>query len=173
MTKPAASSVGQNVSQQSAPVQSLAPCSRAAPEETCLGGRFWRERAWEVTGDLADSDSPGVNIEITSVDSDTASASSVTSGYESAAPASDRCWENLVKKYDGVLQHCLQNNRAHAKVSGERVQSHGSNAKHTGSHLGLLALQKHHLERNNLAEVLLGNIAITEPSRTKVKHPVG
>ncbi|XP_077960160.1 disrupted in schizophrenia 1 protein isoform X3 [Gasterosteus aculeatus] len=132
MTKPAASSVGQNVSQQSAPVQSLAPCSRGGPEETCLGGRFWRERAWEVTGDLADSDSPGVNIEITStlsVDSDTASASSVTSGYESAAPASDRCWENLVKKYDGVLQHCLQNNRAHAKIEAVTVKLQGLQQK--------------------------------------------
>lgn len=70
-----------------------------------------------MTSNLPDCDS--VDIEITSslsVDSDTASASSVTSGYESATPASDQGWDNLVKKYEGVLQDCLQNNRTHTKI---------------------------------------------------------
>ncbi|KAL6101606.1 disc1 [Pungitius sinensis] len=119
-TKPAALSVGQHVSQQApSPVQSLASCSRAEREETSPGGTFWRERLWETTADLPDSDSPSVDIEITaslSVDSDTASASSVTSGYESATPAPGHCWNNLVKRYEGVLQDCLQNNRAHTKI---------------------------------------------------------
>uniref|UniRef100_A0A3P8UB55 DISC1 scaffold protein n=1 Tax=Amphiprion percula TaxID=161767 RepID=A0A3P8UB55_AMPPE len=83
--------------------------SHAEREELSLGGRFW----------LPDCDSRPVDIEVTSslsVDSDTASASSVTSGYESATPASEHGWDNLVKKYEGVLQDCLQNNRTHTKI---------------------------------------------------------
>lgn len=81
---------------------------------------FWRECPWGdrgATSDLPDRDS--LDLEITSslsVDSDTASASSVTSGYESATPASEQGWDSLVKKYEGVLQDCLQNNRTHTKV---------------------------------------------------------
>ncbi|XP_008300027.1 disrupted in schizophrenia 1 protein [Stegastes partitus] len=101
-----------NFSKQAAPVQTLsssAPGSHADREELSLGGRFW----------LADCDSRPLDIEVTSslsVDSDTASASSVTSGYDSATPASEQGWDNLVKKYEGVLQDCLQNNRAHTKI---------------------------------------------------------
>ncbi|XP_029305996.1 disrupted in schizophrenia 1 protein [Cottoperca gobio] len=124
-TKPATLSIEHNVSKQSTSVQSLpssAPGSHAEREELSLGGRFWRECQWggrEGTPDLPDCDSPSLDIEITSslsVDSDTASASSVTSGYESATPASEQGWDNLVKKYEGVLQDCLQNNRTHTKI---------------------------------------------------------
>uniref|UniRef100_A0A3B4AP38 DISC1 scaffold protein n=1 Tax=Periophthalmus magnuspinnatus TaxID=409849 RepID=A0A3B4AP38_9GOBI len=88
--------------------------------------KFWRDGLWSpkrggVTGsDLPDIDARSVDTEITSslsVDSDTASASSVTSGYESATPVStEQGWESLVKKYDGVLHECLQNNRTHTKI---------------------------------------------------------
>lgn len=93
---------------------------RADSEESKPNGRFWQECLWDsrkVRSDLPDLDS--LDIELTSslsVDSDNASASSVTSGYESATPASDLGWDSLVKKYEGVLQDCLQNNRIHAKV---------------------------------------------------------
>ncbi|XP_050932478.1 disrupted in schizophrenia 1 protein isoform X2 [Lates calcarifer] len=119
-TKPAT-----HVSKHSTPVQSQppsAPGSQAEREELSLGARFWRECLWggrEVTPDLPDCDSRSLDIDITSslsVDSDTASASSVTSGYESATPPSDQGWDNLMKKYEGVLQDCLQNNRTHTKI---------------------------------------------------------
>lgn len=122
-TKPATLSLEQLVSKQSTPVYpSSALGSQAEREELSLGGKFWRECLWggrEGTSDLPDCDSRSLDIEVTSslsVDSDTASASSVTSGYESATPASDQGWDNLVKKYEGVLQDCLQNNRTHTKV---------------------------------------------------------
>uniref|UniRef100_A0A673CKM0 DISC1 scaffold protein n=1 Tax=Sphaeramia orbicularis TaxID=375764 RepID=A0A673CKM0_9TELE len=85
-------------------------------EEPLPGGRFWRECLWGGAT-LPDCDSRSEDAELTSslsVDSD--SASSVTSGYESATPASDHGWENLLKKYDGVLQDCLHNNRTHTKI---------------------------------------------------------
>ncbi|CAG6017682.1 unnamed protein product [Menidia menidia] len=84
-------------------------------EEQSAEGRFWRECLWVCK----DEASRSLDIEATSslsVDSDTASASSVTSGYESATPASEQGWDNLVKKYEGVLQDCLQNNRTHTKI---------------------------------------------------------
>uniref|UniRef100_A0A8C9X2M7 DISC1 scaffold protein n=2 Tax=Sander lucioperca TaxID=283035 RepID=A0A8C9X2M7_SANLU len=124
-TKPATLSIEYNVLKQSTPVQSVPSStlsSQAEREELSLGGRFWRECLWggrEVTPDLPDCDSQSLDIEITSslsVDSDTASASSVTSGYESATPASDQGWDSLVKKYEGVLQDCLLNNRTHTKI---------------------------------------------------------
>lgn len=123
-TKPAALSIEHNLSKWSTPVQSLpssSKCSHADSEELSLGGRFWQECLWggrEVTSDMPGCDT--LDIEITSslsVDSDNASASSVTSGYDSATPASDQGWDNLLKKYDCVLQDCLQNNRTHTKVS--------------------------------------------------------
>uniref|UniRef100_A0A8C6TEN0 DISC1 scaffold protein n=1 Tax=Neogobius melanostomus TaxID=47308 RepID=A0A8C6TEN0_9GOBI len=88
---------------------------------------LWRDGLWStgtggVSGsDLPDIDARSVDTEATSslsVDSDTASASSVTSGYESATPASaeQQGRESLVKKYDQVLQECLQNNRTHTKI---------------------------------------------------------
>ncbi|XP_031660696.1 disrupted in schizophrenia 1 protein isoform X2 [Oncorhynchus kisutch] len=57
----------------------------------------------------------------------TASASSLTSGYESATPTTasawndcvpdqDQGWDQLVKKYEGVLQDCLHNNRTNTKI---------------------------------------------------------
>ncbi|XP_040906191.1 disrupted in schizophrenia 1 protein [Toxotes jaculatrix] len=122
-TKPA--TLLTDVLKHSTPVRSppsSAPSSQAEKEEPSLGGRFWRECLWsgrEVTSGLPDCDSRSLDIEITSslsVDSDTASASSVTSGYESATPASDQGWDNLVKKYEVVLQDCLQNNRTHTKI---------------------------------------------------------
>lgn len=64
-------------------------------------------------------DCDSVDIEITSslsVDSDNASASSVTSGYDSATPTSDQGWDSLVKTYEVVLHDCLQNNRTYTKV---------------------------------------------------------
>ncbi|CAK6951784.1 disrupted in schizophrenia 1 protein [Scomber scombrus] len=119
--KPATLSLEQSVSKQSTPVQpppSSVLGSQAEREEPSLGGRFWRECLWggrEGTSDLPDCDSLDLTSSL-SVDSDTASASSVTSGYESATPASEQGWDNLVKKYEGVLQDCLQNNRTHTKI---------------------------------------------------------
>ncbi|KAL7382934.1 hypothetical protein ABVT39_001983 [Epinephelus coioides] len=124
-TRAATLPITHNISKQSTPIQSppsSTPSSQAEREELSLGGGFWRDCLWgdrEVTPDLPDGDSRSLDIEITSslsVDSDTASASSVTSGYESATPASDQGWDNLVKKYEGVLQDCLQNNRTHTKI---------------------------------------------------------
>ncbi|XP_066552652.1 disrupted in schizophrenia 1 protein [Amia ocellicauda] len=70
---------------------------------------------------LPDSDSFSLDAEATfslSVDSsDAASAgSSVTSGYESSTPCSDQGWEALMKKYEAILQDCLQNNRTNIKI---------------------------------------------------------
>ncbi|XP_071337212.1 disrupted in schizophrenia 1 protein [Trachinotus anak] len=122
-TKPAI--LPPDVSKQSTPVQpppSATSSTQAEREELSLGEKFWREclcGGSEVTSDLPDCDSRSLDIEITSslsVDSDTASASSVTSGYESATPASDQGWDNLVKKYEVLLQDCLQNNRTHTKI---------------------------------------------------------
>lgn len=48
---------------------------------------------------------------------DAASAgSSMTSGYESSNTASDHSWEPLMRKYEPVLQDCLQGNRHILKV---------------------------------------------------------
>lgn len=124
-----------DVSKHSAAIQSLSSStagSQAEKENLSLGGRFWRECPWsarEAMSNQPDHDSRFLDIEITSslsVDSDTASASSVTSGYESATPASDQGWDNLTKKYEGVLQDCLQNNRTHTKV-GRQMQDCGHN----------------------------------------------
>ncbi|KAI9519899.1 hypothetical protein NQZ68_022926 [Dissostichus eleginoides] len=125
-SKPATLSIVHNVSKQSSPFQSLpsssSPGSQAKREELTLGSRFWRECQWGGSGatpDQLECDSPVLDIEIISslsLDSDTASASSVTSGYESATPVSEQGWDNLVKKYEGVLQDCLQNNRTHTKI---------------------------------------------------------
>ncbi|XP_029926986.1 disrupted in schizophrenia 1 protein [Myripristis murdjan] len=125
-TKPAALSTEQSVPKLTAPVQSQrsssAPASQSEREEQSLGGKFWQDCLWggrEVTSDLPDCDSCSLDTEITSslsVDSDTASASSITSGYESATPVSDQGWDNLLKKYEGILQDCLQNNRTNTKI---------------------------------------------------------
>ncbi|KAM6997542.1 disrupted in schizophrenia 1 protein [Tautogolabrus adspersus] len=118
-TKPATITTEHDVSGQTSSVQSEVSAER---DQLSSGGRFWRESLWvnrEVSSDLPDCDSHSVDIDITSslsVDSDTASASSVTSGYESATPVCDHGVDNLVKKYEGVLQECLQNNRTHTKI---------------------------------------------------------
>ncbi|XP_047459259.1 disrupted in schizophrenia 1 protein [Mugil cephalus] len=119
-SKPETLSLEHSFPKQSTPA--TAPGSQADREELTLGGRFWRECLWggkDETSHLPDCDSRSLDIEVTSslsVDSDTASASSVTSGYESATPASEHGWDNLVKKFEGVLQDCLQNNRTHTKI---------------------------------------------------------
>lgn len=96
---------------------------------------MWQERHWErreetgccasVTSDLReslpDSDSCSLDTEAASslsVDSDAASASSATSGYDSTTPVGDQgqSWDGLVKKYERVLQDCLQNNRTNNKI---------------------------------------------------------
>ncbi|MBN3312809.1 DISC1 protein, partial [Atractosteus spatula] len=70
---------------------------------------------------LQDSDSISLDAEATSClsadSSDAASAgSSVTSGYESSTPCSDHSWDALMKKYEAVLQDCLQGNRTNIKI---------------------------------------------------------
>ncbi|XP_048059900.1 disrupted in schizophrenia 1 protein isoform X5 [Megalobrama amblycephala] len=71
-------------------------------------------------GNIQDSDSGSLDPEVTSsisIDSsDSTSASSVTSGYDSATPSSDQSRDGLIKKYEDVLQDCLQNNRTNTKI---------------------------------------------------------
>lgn len=73
---------------------------------------------------VQDSDSGSLDTEVTSLisidSSDSTSASSVTSGYDSATPSSDQSRDGLKKKYEDVLQDCLQNNRTNTKVSMTR-----------------------------------------------------
>ncbi|XP_056088661.1 disrupted in schizophrenia 1 protein isoform X2 [Rhinichthys klamathensis goyatoka] len=69
---------------------------------------------------IQDSDSGSLDTEVTSslsIDSsDSTSASSVTSGYESTTASSERSRDGLKKKYEDVLQDCLQNNRTNTKI---------------------------------------------------------
>ncbi|XP_035256540.1 disrupted in schizophrenia 1 protein isoform X2 [Anguilla anguilla] len=60
---------------------------------------------------LPDSDSCSLSVD----SSDSASASSVTSGYESATPCGDG-WDALLKRYEGILQDCLHSNRRNAQI---------------------------------------------------------
>ncbi|XP_061692907.1 disrupted in schizophrenia 1 protein isoform X2 [Syngnathoides biaculeatus] len=96
--------------------------SHEETETLSLGGRFGEGHVWgsrEVSSYISDGSFLCLDTEMTSsvsLDSDTASASSVTSGYESGTAASDQGWDNLIKKYDQVLQDCLQNNRTHTKI---------------------------------------------------------
>lgn len=98
-------------------------------EELPSGERFWDGRG----GPPDPADCECVDIEITSslsVESDNASASSVTSGYESATPASEQGWDSLLKKYEVVLQDCLHNNRTYTKVGmSERLDSQSRSAR--------------------------------------------
>lgn len=114
---------GANSPKSTCPVQLLPSATSGDPTDsedlpTCR--RFWQRCPWDRRGDPPDPPDPDtVDIEVISsfsVDSDNASASSVTSGYESATPASEQGWDHLVKKYEGVLQDCLQNNRTYTKV---------------------------------------------------------
>ena len=88
---------------------------------------FWQGGQWggrvEPPSDHPDGESfsPGTEEFPSSLSVDSDTASSVTSGYESARPASsssssDQGWDPLVRKYEGVLRECLQNNRANTKV---------------------------------------------------------
>lgn len=70
-----------------------------------------------------DSDCCSLDNEATSSlsmdSSDAASASSMTSltsGYESGTPASESTWDAIMKKYEGVLQGCLQSTRTNTKI---------------------------------------------------------
>ncbi|XP_050982183.1 disrupted in schizophrenia 1 protein [Labeo rohita] len=73
-----------------------------------------------VKESIQDSDSGSLDTEVTSslsIDSsDSTSASSVTSGYDSTTPSSDQSRDGLIKKYEDVLQDCLQNNRTNTKI---------------------------------------------------------
>ncbi|KAK6301374.1 hypothetical protein J4Q44_G00274270 [Coregonus suidteri] len=139
------------------------PLSQSDRGRDRLSPWVWQDRHWEaregagpslgaelpssVTSDLAelepDCDSSSLDTEAVSSslsvgeDSDAASASSLTSGYESATPTTatpgpahnctpgpahdctpdqDRGWDQVVKKYEGVLQDCLHNNRTNTKI---------------------------------------------------------
>lgn len=108
-----------NSPQSKRPVQLLSSTEPADSEDLPPGRRFWQRCPWDVREVPPEPDGDCVDIEITSslsVDSDNASASSVTSGYDSATPASEQGWDSLVKKYEVVLQDCLQNNRTYTKV---------------------------------------------------------
>lgn len=86
------------------------------------------DRCWNtqisssMTSDFKESvsDCGSMDAEVTSslsVDSsDSTSASSVTSGYDSATPSADHS-RNGLRKCEDVLQDCLQNCRASTKVS--------------------------------------------------------
>ncbi|KAM9412607.1 disrupted in schizophrenia 1 protein isoform 1-T1 [Salvelinus alpinus] len=65
----------------------------------------------------------------------TATVSSLTSGYEGATPTTasawndcvpdqdqDQGWDQLLKKYEGVLQDCLHNNRTNTKIESMMVK---------------------------------------------------
>ncbi|KAI1894640.1 hypothetical protein AGOR_G00117840 [Albula goreensis] len=62
---------------------------------------------------LPDSDSCSLSLD----SSDSASASSLTSGYESITPCGDG-WDTLLKRYEGILQDCLHSNRTNAQIEG-------------------------------------------------------
>ncbi|XP_061602061.1 disrupted in schizophrenia 1 protein isoform X3 [Cololabis saira] len=122
LTKPDTTFSSKHPAPVQPPPSSAAAGNQVQREELSLGGTFWRERRWggkEEPSCLPDAESRSLDIEVTSslsVDSDTASASSFTSGYESATPAPEQGWDNPLKKYEAVLQDCLQNNRAHTKI---------------------------------------------------------
>ncbi|XP_072565583.1 disrupted in schizophrenia 1 protein isoform X2 [Paramormyrops kingsleyae] len=83
---------------------------------------------------LPDSDAGSVDAEAASSlsadsSSDSTSGSSVTSGYESAVPCGDRGWEALAKKYEGVLQKCLQGNQTSAKIESLMMKLQGLQQK--------------------------------------------
>uniref|UniRef100_A0A3B4EAN2 DISC1 scaffold protein n=1 Tax=Pygocentrus nattereri TaxID=42514 RepID=A0A3B4EAN2_PYGNA len=61
---------------------------------------------------------PDSDTEVTSslsVDSSD-SASSSTSGYESATPSSDQRWDVFMNKCEGILQECLQENHTNSRI---------------------------------------------------------
>ncbi|XP_036429495.1 disrupted in schizophrenia 1 protein isoform X1 [Colossoma macropomum] len=75
------------------------------------------DRSFAMTSHSRDN-MPDSDTEVTSslsVDSSD-SASSSTSGYESATPSSDQRWDILMNKCEGILQECLQENRTNSRI---------------------------------------------------------
>ncbi|XP_043111522.1 disrupted in schizophrenia 1 protein isoform X2 [Puntigrus tetrazona] len=73
---------------------------------------------------IQDSDSGSLDTEVTSsfsIDSSD-SASSVTSGYDSATPSSEQSRGGPGKKYEDALQDCLQNNRTNTKIESIMIK---------------------------------------------------
>ncbi|KAL7890508.1 hypothetical protein AOLI_G00027660 [Acnodon oligacanthus] len=76
-----------------------------------------RHTSFAMTSHFRDN-MPDSDTEVTSslsVDSSD-SASSSTSGYESATPSSDQRWDVLMNKCEGILQECLQENRTNSRI---------------------------------------------------------
>ncbi|XP_052428741.1 disrupted in schizophrenia 1 protein isoform X2 [Carassius gibelio] len=75
---------------------------------------------------VQDSDSGSLDTEVTSsfsIDSsDSTSASSVTSGYDSTTSSSDHSRDAPINKCEDVLQDCLQNNRTNSKIESVMVK---------------------------------------------------
>uniref|UniRef100_A0A8C1CMQ5 DISC1 scaffold protein n=1 Tax=Cyprinus carpio carpio TaxID=630221 RepID=A0A8C1CMQ5_CYPCA len=106
---------------------SNSPCSTGRQKSILLDREPWLEDldvqiSSSVTSyakeSIQDSDSVSLDTEVTSsfsIDSSD-SASSVTSGYDSATPSSDQSRDGLRKKYEDVLQDCLQSNRTNTKI---------------------------------------------------------
>ncbi|XP_059372937.1 disrupted in schizophrenia 1 protein-like isoform X2 [Carassius carassius] len=88
----------------------------------------WPHRDRQISSSMAsyvkesiqDPDSSSLDTEVTSslsIDSsDSTSASSVTSGYDSTTPSAHQSRDGLIKKYEDVLQDCLQSNRTNTKI---------------------------------------------------------
>ncbi|XP_016096748.1 disrupted in schizophrenia 1 protein-like isoform X2 [Sinocyclocheilus grahami] len=108
---------------------SNSPCSIGQQKSILLDRELWLadldvQISSSITSyakeSIQDSDSGSLDTEVTSsfsIDStDSTSASSVTSGYDSTTPSSDQSRDDLIKKYEDVLQDCLQNNRTNTKI---------------------------------------------------------
>ncbi|XP_016344703.1 disrupted in schizophrenia 1 protein-like [Sinocyclocheilus anshuiensis] len=108
---------------------SNSPCSIGQPKSILMDRELWLadldvQISSSITSyakeSIQDSDSGSLDTEVTSsfsIDStDSTSASSVTSGYDSTTPSSDQSRDGLIKKYEDVLQDCLQNNRTNTKI---------------------------------------------------------
>uniref|UniRef100_A0A8C2BWU9 DISC1 scaffold protein n=1 Tax=Cyprinus carpio TaxID=7962 RepID=A0A8C2BWU9_CYPCA len=106
---------------------SNSPCSTGRQKSLLLDRELWLadldvQISSSVTSyakeSVQDSDSGSLDTEVTSsfsIDSSD-SASSVTSGYDSTTPSSDQSRDGLRKKYEDVLQDCLQSNRTNTKI---------------------------------------------------------
>uniref|UniRef100_A0A673M4C5 DISC1 scaffold protein n=1 Tax=Sinocyclocheilus rhinocerous TaxID=307959 RepID=A0A673M4C5_9TELE len=108
---------------------SNSPCSIGQPKSILMDRELWladldvqilSSMTSYAKESIQDSDSGSLDTEVTSsfsIDStDSTSASSVTSGYDSTTPSSDQSRDGLIKKYEDVLQDCLQNNRTNTKI---------------------------------------------------------
>ncbi len=107
---------------------SNSPCSIGQQKSLLLDRELWLadldvQVSSSMTSErIQDSDSGSLDTEVTSsfsIDS-LDSASSVTSGYDSTTPSSDQSRDGVIKKYEDVLQDCLQNNRTNTEVSTTR-----------------------------------------------------